>query len=125
MVFSQPPEKQIVHKTCVLKLSPKKVRESREKLFIKSFQKEDYNEHSKIRYDLEPEIIEFGEFHKFSKNYNRLDPDLITMDIVQARQNDQDMKFLKGNLEMRKLIFKGIVDYSLTLSCQLLSNSHF
>ena len=37
-----------------------------EDLYLKSFQKEDYNEHSKIRYDLEPEIIEFGEFHKFS-----------------------------------------------------------
>ena len=37
-----------------------------EDLYLKGFRKEDYIEHSNIRYSLEPEIIEFGEFHNFS-----------------------------------------------------------
>jgi SAM-dependent methyltransferase len=33
--------------------------------YLKGFGKEDYLNHSKQRYELEPEILEFGEFHRF------------------------------------------------------------
>ena len=36
-----------------------------EDLFLKGFSKEDYLKHSKKRYELEPEIIDFGEFQKY------------------------------------------------------------
>ena len=36
-----------------------------EELYLKGFEKKDYMAHSQKRYELEPEIIEFGEFHKF------------------------------------------------------------
>jgi len=37
-----------------------------EDLYLKGFTKEDYLNHSKKRYELEPEIIEFGQFSKFN-----------------------------------------------------------
>ncbi len=36
-----------------------------EKLYLAGFSEEDYLNQSKKRYELEPEIIEFGEFHRF------------------------------------------------------------
>lgn len=36
-----------------------------EALFLEGFSKEDYLKHSKIKYELEPEILEFAEFSKF------------------------------------------------------------
>ncbi len=36
-----------------------------EKLFLDGFSKEDYLKHSQRKYELEPEIIEFGEFEKY------------------------------------------------------------
>ena len=37
-----------------------------EDLYLKGFSKENYLNHSKLRYQLEPEIIEFGEFERFN-----------------------------------------------------------
>lgn len=37
-----------------------------EELYLKGFSKQDYLNHSKKRYELEPEILEFGEFFKFN-----------------------------------------------------------
>ena len=36
-----------------------------EKLFLEGFSKEDYLKQSKIRYELEPEILSFGQFELF------------------------------------------------------------
>ena len=36
-----------------------------EQLFLEGFTKEDYLKHSEVKYALEPEIIDFSEFHKF------------------------------------------------------------
>lgn len=36
-----------------------------EELYLKGFSKEDYKAHSEKRYELEPEILEFADFHSF------------------------------------------------------------